>query len=171
MQAVRSRLPFFVVVFVKYTDSCLRFRLYLFFYLSDFLATWQRGRLPAHLHCIVSTLWILYDHVALKTNDRAGIYLISNMYIVCRVMNKESERNRFRFAPQSLYYYTDMGPGQCLQVTPSSLKYSISKPHRYYTETNQKRHLMQKPLCASFWHSSDLKQPQHKPTFQKKKKP
>lgn len=34
------------------------------------------------------------------------------------------------------------GARQCLQVTPSSLKYSISKSHHYYIETNQKRHLM-----------------------------
>lgn len=56
-------------------------------------------------------------------------------------LNKSEEKQHL-FAFQCLYSYTDMRVRQCLQVTPSSLEYNISRSHCYYIETNQKRHLM-----------------------------
>lgn len=77
-----------------------------------------------------------------KSHDSPEVlYCIAICVAVELVLNKSEEKHHL-FAFQCLYSYTDMGVRQCLQVTPSSLEYNISRSHCYYTETNQKRHFM-----------------------------
>lgn len=57
------------------------------------------------------------------------------------VHNKETS-GKTEFASHGLFYYTDMGPGSAYKLHQVHLKYSISKSHGYYIETNQKWHLM-----------------------------
>lgn len=85
------------------------------------------------------------------------------------VHNKaEASGKHFCFSkPLLLHRY---GSRQCLQVTPSSLKYSISKITSLLHRNKSETALNVKTLCVSspqFSHNSDLKQPQDKLMFQK----
>lgn len=95
--------------------------------------------------------------------------LLLSVVCVSLELGRNKTRKKNFFASQSLYWYTDMGPGSAYKLHQVALKYSISKSHLVHQNTSETA-LNVKTLSVNsptFHTAVIFKQPQDKLMFQK----